>query len=426
MDRLIIQLSKTGDLINALPLAYAAHKSGQRVGIMTCKEFSSVLDGCSYVEPVIFDGNHWELDKAVEQAKKLCPNVVCTQTNGTKELIEKFSYEPAGQKHAVTDSFNREAYKLSGALGDWGKIPLIFDRRNQEREDALKSEFLPVNRRGPKKRVILVAVDAASSPFPYRELLMELIQLKYKNFAIVDLFKIKAERFYDLLALYESAHCLISVDTAHLHLAYAVPKLPVMALVQDSPTYWHGSAWRPSHRFHCRYSDFPKRATELFMAISQLDNERDVPFVHAYCGGLTKTSPFYTFPIQPGSCFRDSVNVLNDKCRFPMLRNVIRMFVQANGQFDTVCLTREQNKFVTGFSPIKEPCYSYCMTKPKNGDDFFFPVVDMFSAPVEFWVKIFDSVPDFVMDNGGVWSRGLVEIFKMNGAIEVEGVFRES
>ena len=45
----------------------------------------------------------------------------------------------------------------------------------------------------------------------------------------------KAERFYDLLALFERAKCLVTVDTAHLHLAYACPTLPVVAIIGANP-----------------------------------------------------------------------------------------------------------------------------------------------------------------------------------------------
>ena len=297
---------------------------------MVAEEFASVLDGVSYAEKIVFDGKPWELEKAIAEAKKLCENIVVTQVNGVKEVIEKLAYAPAGQKSAVTDSHNREQWKLAGCLKDWGKIPLIFDRRDKDREQTLLM-IQNLHKAGRKKKLILISAGSVSSPFPYRNLLLELVNLKYgKTHRVINLADVKAERFYDLLALYEMAECLISVDTAHLHLAHAVPNLPVMALIQDKPLYWHGSAWRPSHHFHCRYRDFPWRALELFTAIDDIGSKVDSNVLQVYHGSVRKNNGVRYFPIQPGSCRRDAVNVLNDKEHFPMLQDAIRMIMQVS------------------------------------------------------------------------------------------------
>jgi hypothetical protein len=419
MDKIFLQLGKIGDVLNILPLAYADSQKGLKVGIMACAEFADVLDGCSYVEKVVFPGKQWELSKALEEAKKLCANVICTQTNGPVEQVLKCTYEPAGQKSAITDSFNREAWKLSGRLVEWGTIPLVFDKRDKEREKLLmpKGWFGA----GKKKRIMLVSAGSTSSPFPYKDLLMELLKLKYPIFNIIDLSTIRAERFYDLLGLFEAAHCLVSVDTAHLHLAYAVPNLPVMALVQDRALYWHGSAWRPQHHFHCRYHDFPTRALEMFTAI---DKACPVAWsvTHVYPGEVRKDGLLQEFSIQPGSCHRDSVNVLQDKERHPMLRNVIRMVLQLNSK--VVCLTRNDTKMTLDRDLLTvAPSYAYRMNR-KDGHDTFAPIVDLFAAPVEFWKKILPEIPDLVMGLDGMWSRVLLEIFKAKNAKEIEGVYR--
>lgn len=419
MDKLYLQLGKLGDLLNILPLAYADAQSGKSVGVMTCPEYLGVLDGCSYVTPVRFAGQHWEITKAHAEAIKLAPAVFCGQVNGPKADVLALTYTPAGQKNAVTDSHNREQWKLAGMLPQWGNIPLVFDRRDGEREKAL----LPKG----KKPFILVSADSASSPFPYKALLLQLLRLRYaKQYQIIDLATVRAHRFYDLLGLFEAAHCLVTVDTAHLHLAYAVPHLPVMALVQDRPLYWHGSAWRPTHRFHCRYHDFPARALSLFTAIDGLGKSEPSTGIHVYPGEVRPHDCFVEFPIQPGACHRDSVNVLQDKERHPMLRNVIRM--ATTGTFhptDVVTLTRQDTE-LNGFIPHPDPVYAFRMNRDKAGNDTFAPVVDLFSAPVVFWCKVFPEVPDVVMGNDGFWSRILMEIFKAHGAKEVEGIYRNA
>ncbi len=448
MDKLFLQLSKLGDVINILPIAYAAHLRGEKVGIMSCTEFADVLDGVSYVEKVVFSGRPWEINKAVEEAKKICANVVSTMVNGPIEEIAKHSYGfdlskiKPGEKFWLgkTDSFCRESWKLAGCLPDWGKVPLVFDRRSRVRE----GEWMPL--RPPKKNkkpIIIVSAGSVSSPFPYRELLLELVNLKYgKDFNVIDLATIKAEKFYDLLGLYEVAHCLISVDTAHLHLAAAVPSLPVMALVQDRYSlplapemkemagYWSGTAWRPSHHFHCRYRDFPRRALEMFTAIGNIGWQDASTLRQVYFGGVKQWNGFNYFPIQPGSCRRDAVNVLGDTEHFPMLQDVIRMFMQVVKPTEMVFLSREevkidQQKMPANLFRKNGPFFAYRMNRNKVGQDTFFPAVDMFAATVDFWVKIFPEIPDVVFGADAYWSRLLMEIFKKHGAVEVEGIYRD-
>ena len=62
----------------------------------------------------------------------------------------------------------------------------------------------------------------------------------------------------------------------------------------------------------------------------------------------------------------------------------------------------------------------------KDGHDTFAPIVDLFAAPVEFWKKILPEIPDLVMGLDGMWSRVLLELFKANGAKEIEGIYRHA
>lgn len=417
MDKLYLQLGRTGDILNVLPLARADALAGLKVGFMACPEFADVLDGCGYVEKVVFPGRVWEVAKAHAEALKLCPNVLCLQVNGPKDEVLKCTYEPAGQTNAVTDSHNREQWKLAKRLPDWGALPLIFDQRSAGRD------LLPTGYKKGRK-VILVSADSSSSPFPFKPLLLKLLQFQYPKAMLVDLAPIKADRFYDLLSLYEIAHCLVTVDTAHLHLAYACPQLPVMALIQDRPLYWHGSAWRPQHHFSCRYGDFPFRALELFTAIDELSQDLKVcRAVHVYPGEVRPNDGFVNFPIQPGACHRDSVNVLNDKDRHPMLRNVIRMMTATLKPEDAVVLTRRDTQ-LSDFQSQVSPGYAFRMNRDKSGQATWAPVPDLFAAPVKFWQDLFPHVPDVVMGADSYWSRILLELFKANGAREVEGIYR--
>jgi hypothetical protein len=109
--------------------------------------------------------------------------------------------------------------------------PTLPIQRNAEREQSLLSA-IHRSQAGLERKPVLLALDSAASPFPYKDQLRELLALHCPNFQFVDLCEIRAERFHDLLGLYEAAHSLITADTAHLHLANAVPALPVMALIR--------------------------------------------------------------------------------------------------------------------------------------------------------------------------------------------------
>lgn len=423
MDKILLQVSKFGDIANILPLAKKLSESG-KIGIMVCEEYASILDGVSYVEKIVFTGKPWEIEKAFNEAKKLCENVSVVQVNGPLDAIKKLAYQPAGQEGAVTDSFSRESWKLAGHQKEWGKLPLIFDRRDSAREMALL-ESLGLMARGRKKKLILLSNGSASSPFPYRNLLKEIVTLKYGTTCrVIDLNEVKAERIYDLLAIYELAYCLITVDTAHLHLAAAIPRLPVMALVQDKPIYWNGSAWRPQHHFFCRYREFPWRALELFTAIDNIGVKTDSKVLQVYYGSVRPNNGVRYFPIQYGACRRDASNVLNDEYHFPMLQDAIRMAAQVADKDTQIILTREDVTVTESALKQSGASYAFRCNRSKQGLDTFAPMVDMFSAPLDFWVRIFPKIPDVVFGIDAHWSRILCEIFKSEGAIEIDGIYR--
>ena len=192
-----------------------------------------------------FDGGVHLLREAFAFAKSKFPSVKSLQVIGDCDTVAEITYL-AGQECARMTSFVKEYWRLAGKMPLWDSVlPLVFDRRDKEREKALISTVLPRKLgRQPAKpdKILLVATGGTSSPFPYVELLWTLLRLNFtKGWRIVDLSGVQAHRFYDLLALYERAHCLVATDSAPLHLARACPTLPVMALTNDRPLLWNGS-----------------------------------------------------------------------------------------------------------------------------------------------------------------------------------------
>ncbi len=207
-------------------------------------------------------------------------------------------------------------------------LPLVFDRRDKDRETALLKSLDPVKGKW-KKPFLLLALDGVSSPFPHSELLRELVTLRFgKDYHIIEI--PKAERIYDLLALYEQSALLIAVDSAPLHLAWACRKLPVFALTNDNPTLWKGASWRPNMSWYCRYSDFPSRAVEMLEAVQLLAGLEHFEPTHLKVWSQPEPTNRRTWcrdslTIVPGMCGRDSANTLKDDRRFPYLRDVLRM-----------------------------------------------------------------------------------------------------
>ncbi len=421
MSKLYVIQGRAGDLICQLPMLHADYKkTGSKTRAMIAKEFAGVLDGCSYVEPIIFDGDYRELGKAVKLARTMSDDVVVTSIHGSKEDVEKLAYGQIGQKTASAENFQQEAWKLAGRLDDWHEcLPLVFDRRNPEREDRLLRANGFKNK-GHRKPVILLAVDGGlTAPFPYAHLLKELVTLKFgKDYRVIDVPMVEQPdgRIYDLLALYENAALLIAIDSQCLHLAMACPKLPVFALANDRPTLWHGAAWRPNHLWFCRYHDWPERAVEMCRAIGSLELSKpqgefvSVQFSPEKPVRIPTAWPHYV-DVTRGMCGRDADG-------FPFVKDVIRMGLQRAGDLTPVSLTRFGCVFNES-NPCKVPRGTFFAYRIQKGQ--FHPIVDLFSAPRAFWKKIMPEIPDLILDDGSEWGEALMVIFRKYGAVDSTG-----
>lgn len=252
--KIFIQLGRIGDILNALPLAWEhRERTGEVPLFMVSKEFETVLEGVSYVEPLAFDGEFTETTLAVYQASKLSADVTLPQIYG----------QGINYRHECS-SFARESWYRAGAKMPWGSLPLILDRRDAKREAALYAEVIGDDPRP----FVLMALEGKSSPFPYAKSLKEKLTWLFKARAIrvIDISTVKAKRFYDLLGLFEKAKALISIDTGHQHLAAAC-NVPVVALCTRDPSHWHGSPWRPQQIGRFFYDEFPGAWINVFGSI---------------------------------------------------------------------------------------------------------------------------------------------------------------
>lgn len=416
-----ILLGKLGDILNFLPALHLESLNGVKPHLMVSKDFASVLDGVSYVEPVMFDGTHRDLDKAVEFSKSKDFEPVVVQVIGHREHIEKFSYAAnAILPNNIEPSFDKEPWRMAGKKNEWYSAPpLVFDKRDAEREEALVLKHMAT-----KRPVLLLALESKTSPFPHANLLRELVTLKFgKKFKVVEL--PQAERIYDLVALYESAGLLISIDSAPLHLARACPRLPVFVLAQDTPSYWNGSSWRPNHFWYCRYHDWPSRAVEMLQEIERLPqriSENEIVTVWSEYQQRDPQRDGNVLPIGIGTCGRDSTNTLKDSVRVPYLKDCLQMAFQRAPKDKTwIVLKRPGVVMEWREHTAPPPFYAYRTTRHPQGDEVR-SVVDIFCANKSWWVSMMKEIPDLLLGNDYNWSQCLWAVFKQAGAKDVTGI----
>lgn len=444
-----ICLGKTGDLITLLPLLRMTAKDGP-VPLMVSKDYASVLEGVSYVKPIIFDGGVNEIERAYKEAQKMGAKPVVAQVCGPMVEVKKYVLDP---RHETPNgrfrgsSFQFSLWDCLGHFSDFNKgWPLVFDRRSPEREEALKEKWLTAGERGGKKNCgKLILVSTGRQPgkkptlnaFKYKELLMLVLKLAFKprgnaGYRILDLDEVVAERIYDLLALYEKAHCLIATDNAPFHLAYGVPNLPICALASDKPSPWNGSAWRPNHIFHSRYSDFPERVAALVGAIESINTSGSVFWQRKTSGPKTlhvwsqyeltednkarhqvavqswqqryqEDGNWISCPIERGAIGIDSEHMPNGKKldggRYPLVKSVLGMAAQRAKPEDTIVLTRAETCFN---GPVPHG-YSYRSIRTKEGDTHS-PWIDLISFPCG-TLERRGELPDLIMGPDQHWAE---------------------
>lgn len=243
-------LGRNGDLCTLLPALYADYKaSGQKPTLVVSKDYAELLEGVSYVEPMVwpgtFDRPGMALSWARSQKKLSAPIIDCTV------------YNPHGPTpRPVCLSFDREIWHRSKAPAAFDSLPLVFDRRDPVREQLLL-EKCGID----GTPFVLTALRGVSSPFADGPKLFEALkeELAASLIRTIDISDLKAHRPYDLLALYQRAHGLVAIDSFPLHLAKAIPTLTTVALIVDGPTDWHRSAPRRHHALRLLYSEAMKK-----------------------------------------------------------------------------------------------------------------------------------------------------------------------
>lgn len=254
--KIFIMLGRYGDIINILPvLKYENDQHGYEPGLVVSKDYADILNGCSYLQPIIFNERFEKINEAIAFVNNKYTD---------HDIINCAVYGHNYHYKRQCNSFLREAWHKSRCPIPFGHLPLVFDKRNEERGGKLLHE-LNVKE---NKKIIITALSGNSSPFPQANYLLAQLKQKFnqKEYQVIDISNYKAGRFYDLLTLYEIADTLISIDSAPLHLANAVQNLNVISLVNDKGS-WYQSDWKPNHILRISYKEVQHRIDEIFFTI---------------------------------------------------------------------------------------------------------------------------------------------------------------
>lgn len=234
---IVVCLGRFGDITSALAIAYDLSRKGPKPYFLVAEPWSSILEGVSYVEPLIFGGGYHEQNRAITWA---------LNNTQSRTIITAQCYMHPHDRDRHTDSYQKESWRVAKWLDKFGTIPTVFDKRDTEREAELL-EGIPQG-----KPIILVSSHGISSPFSDADNVVTKIRAAFgHDYAIVDLSQVKAKRIYDLLGLMDAAELLVATDSAPLHLARA-SKAPVIAVINDE---WLGSVPPPNSFSVQRYAD---------------------------------------------------------------------------------------------------------------------------------------------------------------------------
>lgn len=220
----LVELGRFGDICNILPIAQHIAERYGKPHFVVSKEFAQLLEGCSYVEPHPLDLRNHEINKALTIAQKEFDHVICAQIWGDNFEIVK-----------TCASYNRESWRLAGfahKFDDRTWRPL-FDQRDLAREEALWRKL-----DDGRPMILCNVTKSVSSPYPYGQALLQFIRCCFTNENVVDVADLVLPQIYDLVGIIDRARCLVTIDTATLHLA-AATNTPVVAITNAQP--WLGT-----------------------------------------------------------------------------------------------------------------------------------------------------------------------------------------
>lgn len=260
MKTAFVQLGRMGDILNALPMALKHHdETGKPAHFVVAEAYASVLEGCSYVTPIVFQGAFENVAGALGQL------------HGYDDIRVAQIYGNGVRWKPRNDSFCRDSWDSCGMLEHF-PYKLVFDRRDSAREERIAKRFL-----SSEMPNILVNLSGNSSPFPQAKEFRDWLDKTFGLFCnIVDLANVKLPYFYDMLGLYDRADLLVTIDTATLHLAQG-SNIPAIEFIVERPSIWHGAVPKGNCIFSCRYPEVMRKIPSIIKAMADCVSKGDKP-----------------------------------------------------------------------------------------------------------------------------------------------------
>lgn len=433
-QKIFIMLGRYGDILNILPtIKNEADKNPkQKPYLVVAKDYYSITNGITYLNKIKFEGDFRFVNVArrlVEQ-NYLNLDIKNCSIYGKDYHIEKKTW-----------NYQRESWRLSETNLIWGEHQIEFDNRDRDRE----KKFIDRLNIDKNKKIILLSLKGTSSPLECANELKEyLINNIPFDYQIVDISEERAEFIYDLIGLYEIAHSLISIDTSTLHLANAVPNLPVISLITDAKDYWHKSFWRPNHILRLDYSEvsanhktildyakhgwLSKRKTIRMVTSSKVndgDTIRRIDTAKKTWDRENKlTKGMWEF-----------YNYRNEADSPPKIKNMINKIAEMSNEDDILAICNSDIYFVpfiTGeiidkikyesiyfhrhdfYYKIEEPN----LTENKVMEGKWYPGSDMFVFTKRWWERNKDLYPDMYYGREA-WDMVMRNLIKMTKGVEI-------
>lgn len=265
----IVQLGRFGDIINILPVAKHINDTYGKPYVLCSREFSSVLEGCSYVEPYPVDLNNGQVKEAMAIARKQFRHVLQAQIWGNDWIQDKQCV-----------SFNMEQWRMLGFLHKFREHTMIPVFDQQDRPRALAALGKARTKLG--EPLLLVNVTQShSSPFGAGPALLAKIREAFEPaFEVLDVSGLALHRIYDLLPFMEAARAIVTIDTALIHLA-AATTTPVVCITNQQP--WLGSVPRTAWGMTLPYDQAasePERVINMTRIAVSCAKKEAVPMIH--------------------------------------------------------------------------------------------------------------------------------------------------